>query len=285
MADEGDNLSDAELSKQLRFFNVNVGPVTATTRKILLKKLNRLKAEESNQSATAATAKKRKSVASSTPSRQKANLAANSKEVNEPQTKNSASSEPPVASSRRRSEFPRVSTNVNNEEQDDRDGSSLGDKARTIIRPIGRRTSLPRNEVQCARPLDTLSGGVMNGPESDIVRQVSPIYRKNSFEFDDEVIHSRKSLNKKDEKIEKGRKTIHDESSFGSKKGDIQTTATMTAHQRHRIKDQTDAGKEEVHTYIHTYIHACMHACIHASFICQSRLKVWQLKRADVDLL
>eukprot|EP00794_Sanderia_malayensis_P007453 gene7453-8275_t len=74
MADDDSSLSDAELRAQLKTHGVNPGPITASTRPVLLKKLGILKRGESANQPAKQTKKSRRSVASSTPTRHKTKL-------------------------------------------------------------------------------------------------------------------------------------------------------------------------------------------------------------------
>ncbi|XP_065058607.1 inner nuclear membrane protein Man1-like [Rhopilema esculentum] len=83
MADEGDSLSNAELREQLMYYGVKHGPITATTKALLLKKLNEAKSGGRRSSPKVDKVKKRRSIATSNPSQQRTKLAGFSKEEDE----------------------------------------------------------------------------------------------------------------------------------------------------------------------------------------------------------
>ena len=264
MADESDTLSDAQLRDQLKLFGVNTGPVTATTRSLLKKKLKSLKSGESSPSTTASKAKKRRSIATSSPSRQKTKLAGFSSEEEDFPVKKAVSVDSPSAASRRRSAFPRVNY-IKSQENDDSEESNLDDdrvERPTTFKPVGRR-SLTRTNVRETRSLDTLPGGAKNGPsmmydeDSEDNLQKRPNYRKNSFEFDDDDaagVLRKKSDEKEsagmDKKTQKVAKEIRSDRDFSSVSSQISSKeslmSTVTTRRRRATRDQTDAGKEEV---------------------------------------
>ena len=71
----------------------------------------------------------------------------------------------------------------------------------------------------------------------------------------------------------------------------LQVMANMQAHQHQFLLEMNQQNMQvmrqiaEISRDNKTYFYIYIHTYIHTFFISQSRLKVWQLKRADVDLL
>lgn len=253
MADDGETLSDAQLRDQLKLFGINAGPVTASTRTILLKKLKSVKSGESSPISTAAKAKKRRSVATSTPSRQRTKLSGFSSGEDDFPVKKSASVDSPSTASRRRSAFPRVRS-VRNEDNDDSDGSSLDDKIPAVPKPVGGRRSLPRIYAQESKSFDTLPGAAKNGQtmvydeEEDISLPAFPSYRKNSFEFEDDSkagIIYKKFEEKKQNKREAT--SVYGTSSFAKRYDSRESVvSSVTTRKQPDAEDQRDSMQREV---------------------------------------
>ena len=193
MADEDDSLSDAQLRDQLKTYGQNPGPITASTRGLWLKKLNKLKSGQASNNTTAKKSKNRRSIATSTPSRQ-SKLSGFSSGEDEFPVRKSAAVDSPSASARRRSAFPRVS-HVK-EENDSDSSASVEEKVSRPERSVGRRRSLPRAYVRETKPFNTLPGGAstafetstdfVNDQEMHQISVRSTAYRKSSFEFEED---------------------------------------------------------------------------------------------------
>ena len=193
MADEDDSLSDAQLRDQLKTYGQNPGPITASTRGLWLKKLNKLKSGQTSNNTTAKKSKNRRSIATSTPSRQ-SKLSGFSSGEDEFPVRKSAAVDSPSASARRRSAFPRVG-HVR-EENDSDSSASVEEKVARPERSVGRRRSLPRTYVRETKPFNTLPGGASTAFETSVdfvddqemhqIHARPTAYRKNSFEFEED---------------------------------------------------------------------------------------------------
>ncbi len=197
MADENGTLSDAELRAELKSYGVNPGPILASTRPTLLKKLNILKKGEiENQNTAKQQAKKRRSVASSTPTRHKAKLSGFSSGEEDFPSQSVSSVDTPSTSSRRRSVLPKVVyinktkddiSNTISQPQDETE--EKGPKASY------RRRSLPRSSARPTKSLESFSNDfskptstVSDSVDDSQIHQIRSNVRKNSFEFEDEEV-------------------------------------------------------------------------------------------------
>lgn len=184
MEDELENLSDAQIRDQLKLFGVNAGPVTQSTRSVLLKKLKLLKSGQS--SSTAAKAKQRRSIATSSPAQGRTKLSGFSSDEEEISFKKLASKNSASSISRRRSAFPQINQSKN-VENDDTNENNFGDRSK----PMARR-SLPRSFPREINSHDILPGENKNGPtliydeEVGHIAKERPTSRRYSFEFEDE---------------------------------------------------------------------------------------------------
>ena len=240
MADDLEQLSDAQIRDQLKSLGVSTGPVTPTTRPILLKKLRSLKSGQGT--ITAAKAKQRRSIATSSPAQGRTKLSGFSSDEEEFPIKKSASLDSPASASRRRSAFPRL-RQVKNEESDDTNESSVDDKVAFSKRPVARR-SLPRSYVRETKSFDTLPGGAKNGPtiiddeEVERIVRERPSHRKYSFELeedDTEGVIRRIIDDKKSQKVDKRSEKIP-----GEIKSDL---SKVTTRRRRAAQSLADTGK------------------------------------------
>lgn len=256
MADEDDSLSDAQLRDQLKTYGQNPGPITASTRGLWLKKLTKLKSGGVSNNATAKKSKNRRSIATSTPSRQQSKLSGFSSGEDEFPVRKSAVVDSPSASARRRSAFPRV---AHVKEENDSDSSvSVEEKVARPDRSVGRRRSLPRTYIRETKPFNTLPGGAstaletstnfVNDQEALQIHERPAAYRKNSFEFEDEY----SAVVKNREEVGTSRRISprkqNDENSTNAARHTLQPTAVhkSTVRRRNFASDETDARENDV---------------------------------------
>ena len=242
MEDELENLSDAQIRDQLKLFGVNTGPVTQSTRSILLKKLRSLKSGQSIS--TGAKAKQRRSIATSSPAQGRTKLAGFSSDEEEIPIKKPTSKNSPSSASRRRSAFPQINQSKN-VENDDTNENNLDGRVSYSSRPMARR-SLPRSFPREINSRDTLPGGSKNGPtmiydeEVEHIAQEKPTSRRYSFEFEDEDAEGVLLKNvdtKGSQQVDKG----NQKTAKGSK-SEISTVTT-----RHRLAAREFTGKVDSH--------------------------------------
>lgn len=194
MADGDDGLSDVELRAQLKQHGINHGPITASTRGILLKKLRTVKEGNSPAKSASKQAKKRRSVATSTPTRQKlkVGLSGFSSEEDDFSGNGIRSVDFTSPDARRRSAFPKLSV-VNNKDKEERSASlnrELEEEALPAP-PLTRRRSLPRNALKETKSLDRMNVDnkattrITSFVHDEQVHQIRNNVRKNSFEFEE----------------------------------------------------------------------------------------------------
>eukprot|EP00794_Sanderia_malayensis_P007490 gene7490-8321_t len=195
MADDDSSLSDAELRAQLKAHGVNPGPITASTRPVLLKKLGILKRGESANQPAKQTKKSRRSVASSTPTRHKTKLSGFSSGEEEFPTQSVNSVDSPA--SRRKSAIPKVVyiNKIKDEGASSQQQTEDREEEKEPSRPTpNRRRSFPRTAVRQTRSFDSIStnsrleqdGSTSTNANDSPIHQIRSTFRKNSFEFEEE---------------------------------------------------------------------------------------------------
>ncbi len=200
MADEEDNLTDAQLRAQLKIYGVNPGPILPTTKPLLLKKLKALKKGGVENQEFASKAKKRRSVASSTPTRHKAKLSGfSSGEEDFPGTADKAV-DSPSGKSRRRSALPKAgyinkskggennipSSSLYNHDdaETDEKGPSLGLTTTTSTNTRRRSAARPSKSLQSFSTDSTAAPSA--APQfiaDEHSHKIRTNFRKNSFEI------------------------------------------------------------------------------------------------------
>ena len=250
MADEGDSLSNAELREQLMHYGVKHGPITTTTKALLLKKLNEAKSGDRGSSPKVDKAKKRRSVATSTPSKQRTKLAGFSSDEDEIAIKKSASVDSPSAAARRRSAFPRV-TYIN----DSNDSNNSEEKV-TATTAISRRRSLPRTPLRGTKSLDLIqrqtkslvndSSATANDEDVDEIETTRPNYRKNSFDLEEEHDIVQKRKTKTDQ-----RQSPASSSSSNSTIGNV----SMATRSQGKPKGQNQAARDQTDSIAEVFLH------------------------------